>query len=455
MSPNPFDDSALNYDGLPLYLPAIPGLALDGAEGIDNQAKEHNSSSLTDRALRFPLEQAAFNAISTFFGYEEEPMALRMLETFWRNLPSEATDPRRGGTPIPLQADEMEKVTSTAWARQAIFNGQSYVGGPGGNRSPGDPADPHLAGIQDKIDDAVAYVNAHPEMAGHPIGFRTAWLPTPSDVDNTDPPGSGMGDVHNAFGHYYLGSTGTITVDGRNPDGTNHYHVWFQNQSWKYYSFKDVPDSGEVFNQHAWFARMNNLMRMANIDGLADNFQVAGITGIREQDGTTTPDGHSLRATDSTDVPWHDATTTPPIPHPALPTKPAPNPTHPPLATPPPHTPAPAPAPPTTMPPPGPAPTPPKRDRSRDVASPFPAPAQFSTPTGLLHDLVQAHRHNADALSQLTAPLTPVPALPPGIWPRRTPTDQSLTITITRPQPATQDMPEAEKLTCRTYLPFR
>ncbi|MGQ4601603.1 hypothetical protein [Nocardia sp. R6R-6] len=97
------------------------------------------------------------------------------------------------------------------------------------------------------------------------------------------------------------------------------------------------------------------------------------------------------------------------------------------------------------------------------VAQPLPTPVFDSAPVnplkGLLNrardwlgDLARGHLHDTAALSQLAVEVPAVPTLQPGLWPQRTPTDQSLTVTITTPKRADQAISEAERLKCFTYL---
>ncbi|WP_405181000.1 hypothetical protein OG225_07380 [Nocardia sp. NBC_01377] len=373
MAPEPVDPT-LNPAGTPIPLSAIPELALQGEKNIDMQEQEHGSSKLSvlERIAAYPREYAAYIAVRQLWASQNWELAGRLLDEFWENHSSASTDPRRGGTPIRLSDDEMRETISTPWANKAIFNGQTYVGSMGGDQweGPSDAAHPHVNGIQDEIDLAVAYANEH-QQYGAALGFQAPWLVTPSDINNGEPEGSWKGDVHNAFGHYYLGSTGVIVVEPPGPDGTQRYRVWYQTQAWKYYSFKDVPDGGG-FDVHDLGARMNNQMRQANQDGFANNFQVAGSTGLLYQDGRTNADGKAPRYDPESPIPWRDAIDGPPAPGSGAPSRPLPPKPTPPRVetTPPKPPPATTPPPPSEMPPPAPAPKPP-RNPSIDVSAPL------------------------------------------------------------------------------------
>lgn len=85
-------------------------------------------------------------------------------------------------------------------------------------------------------------------------------------------------------------------------------------------------------------------------------------------------------------------------------------------------------------------------------SNPTPLDAILTRASNWIDDLFRGRPRGIAAISQLAAPIAPVPALQPGLWPRRKTADQSLTVTITQRKPARQSMIDAERLKCLTYL---
>ncbi|MGW0247623.1 hypothetical protein ACWDYH_13390 [Nocardia goodfellowii] len=268
---------------LPLYPPDV--LAPETPPQLDGIGKQPGWGTQPQSWYeRRKLEEAEAYAW-TYMKGRGWGMAARLLDHFISG----------SGAPFRVGADDVDSaVLHSAWAKSALFYGQNVSALTPDPNDPrhqldrfmvpiGSPGSQYQPGMQAEIDAAVNAARVDPDLLGKPQSLQVDWMRMPANSDNTD-----NADVHNAFGHHYIGAAGVVEVtESKDRPGEYDYRVQFQPKVWDYYKFDTrIPLEDDSTMTRAKIG-MNNLMRAAHGAGLGQNFLTYGTGRDIVQEGTT------------------------------------------------------------------------------------------------------------------------------------------------------------------------